>query len=182
MLRTISLVALLSLSACATATRGTHERVMINSEPAGAAAITDLKASAKQSFEDGTTSDFYGCSPTPCSINLPRKSSPVVDMTLDGHQPIKFKILSTWETGSSSVPAGAIISGTARGTYVRVGEPNLLKRIPISGGMFTTGLVTWGVGPVVDLATGSNRSLSPNPVTVFFAPDPQSSNAEETGE
>ena len=154
------------ITACATATRGTHEMVRVNSVPEGASAISNLKAPRLQTFQDGTMSPFYGCAPTPCGINLPRKSDPVVEVSKDGHESIKFKIVSTWETASASVPPGAIVSGTPRKSHVIAGKPDALKRIPIQGASITGGLVTLGAGSVLDYASGANLSLSPNPVTV----------------
>ena len=156
----------LCLSACATATRGSHEMVRINSLPEGATAISDLKASKQQSYQDGTVSAYYGCAPTPCGINLPRKSDPVISVSKDGYEPIKFKIVSTWETGSASVSSGAIVSGVPTGSHVIAGKPEALKRIPIQGASMTGGLFTLGAGSVLDYASGANFSLSPNPVTV----------------
>ena len=170
-LKTIFALLVLTLtSACATATRGSHEMIQINSVPEGAAAITDFKAKRLQTFKDGTQSEYWGCAPTPCGINLPRKSAPVVDVSLDGFKSIKFKIVSTWETGASSVPSGAIVAGTQRGSHVIAGKPDVLKRIPIQGASVTGGVATLGAGSVLDYVSGANLSLSPNPVTVILAP------------
>lgn len=172
----------LSVSACATATRGTHANVRITSEPPNARAISDLKATELQTYEDGFQSQYYGCAPTPCSINLPRRSSPVIDVSKEGYDPIKFKIVSTWETGSASVRSGSIVAGMPPGSHVVVGDPSLLQRVPIQGGVLTSGLFTYGIGPVVDIASGANLSLSPNPVTVFLAPTIDSTNDPEGSE
>lgn len=170
----------LYLPACATATRGTHERVMINSEPPGATAVSDVKAAKPMTYDDGQTYDFLGCAPTPCGINFSRRSEPVINVWMKDHQPIKFKVVSTWEAGSSSIREGAIVSGTPRGSYVVVGKPDIFKTIPVGGGMLTSGLISWGVAPAIDLTTGANRSLSPNPVTVFLAPDPNYQPVDES--
>lgn len=158
-------------TACATATRGTHEMVRVISVPEGAVAISNLKAPRTQTFNDGTSSDYYGCAPTPCGINLPRKSDPVIHVAKDGYESIKFKVVSTWETGSASVAPGAIVSGTPTRSHVIAGQPDALKRIPIQGASITGGLFTLGAGSVLDYAVGANLSLSPNPVTVKLVPE-----------
>ena len=154
--------------ACATTTRGTHENVFIESSPPGATAMTKISLQDPISLGDGTESFYLGCAPTPCSINIPRKKSPIITVSKSGYDPISFLVLSTWETGPSSVAEGSIVAGVPDGSHVIAGKADLSKRIPIAGGMWSTGLVTYGVGPVVDLATGANRSLSPNPVTVIL--------------
>ena len=169
----IHILAILALglwvSGCATATRGTHERVDIISVPEGASAQSDMKSKKALTYDDGTKSDYLGCAPTPCSINFPRRANTVVTMTKAGYDPIKFKVISTWETGSSAVRAGSVVAGLPTGSHVVAGKTDLLKRIPVAGGMLTSALF-YGVGPVVDIASGANLSLSPNPVTVYLAP------------
>ena len=144
--------------------------VQVSSVPEGASAISNLKAKRSQTFQDGTKSEYFGCAPTPCGINLPRKSDPVVEVRKSGYKPIKFKIVSTWETGAASVPTGAIIAGTQSGSHVIAGKPDVLKRIPIQGASITGGVFTLGAGSVLDYVSGANLSLSPNPVTVKLAP------------
>ncbi len=158
------------LSGCATATRGTHERVSIVSVPDGAKAQSDMMSRKSLVYDDGTESNYFGCAPTPCSINFPRRANTVVTMSKPGYDPIKFKVISTWETGSAALRAGSIVAGLPTGSHVVAGKTDLLKRIPINGGMLTSALF-YGVGPVVDIASGANLSLSPNPVTVYLAPE-----------
>lgn len=154
------------LGACATATRGTHEIVKINSEPSGAKAISNISNTTKNSNLDG----FYGCEPTPCEINFSRREEPVISIEKDGYQAIKFKLVSSVATSSSAVPVGAIVAGTQRGSHVVAGSPELLKRIPVGGASIFGGVMSFGAGSIVDIATGAGLSLSPNPVTVFLVP------------
>lgn len=168
-------------TACATATRGTHERVRIISVPEGAMAQSDMKSKKMLTYADGTESEYIGCAPTPCNINFSRRANTVVTMTKPGYDTIKFKVISTWETGSSAVKAGTIVAGLPTGSHVVAGKTDLLKRIPVHGGMFASSIF-YGVGPVMDIATGANLSLSPNPVTVYFAPSnsiPNENKADE---
>jgi len=152
-------------TACATATRGTHEMVKINSEPAGATAISNIPAGKSKKQING----YLGCSPTPCGINFSRKSAPVVEISKTGYTPIKFKIISSNATSYTSVKTGAVVAGTQEGSHVVAGSPDLLKRIPIGGAVIWGGFWSMGGGLVLDAATGAGRSLSPNPVTAFLA-------------
>ncbi len=154
------------LSGCATATRGSHEVIKIGSEPIDATAMTDLPSRGKKALNG-----FYGCAPTPCTIDLPRKSSPVVTISKPGYQPIKFVITSSVATSATSLPQGTIVSGLPPGSYVRVGDSDFLKTIPIGGAIIAGGVMSFGAGAVLDLAVGANKNLVPNPVTVFLAPD-----------
>jgi len=174
---TLCLSALI-LSGCATATRGTHERVMINSEPIGAQALWNIPSNSAKNTIEG----FIGCDPTPCGLNLPRKSAPVITVSKDGYQAIKFKIVSSNATSATSVPTGSIVAGIAPGSYVQAGSPDLLKRIPVGGAIIAGGLFSLGGGLILDAATGAGRSLSPNPVTAFLAPLPETQSPTETSD
>ncbi len=154
------------MSACATATRGTHEMVNINSEPAGARVVSDIPNKTPKNNFDG----YYGCEPTPCGINISRRAAPVLTVEKDGYESIKFKIVSSNATSATSVPTGAVVAGTQEGSHVVAGSPELLKRIPVGGAIIFGGLMSAGGGIILDAATGAGRSLSPNPVTAFLAP------------
>ena len=160
----------LFLSGCATATRGTHEMVKISSEPSGSRAISNIPNKTQNSNLDG----FYGCEPTPCSINFSRRAEPVISIEKEGYKDIKYKIVSSIATSSSSVPRGSIVAGTQKGSHVVAGSPEFLKSIPVRGASIFGGVMSLGAGTVLDVATGAGLSLSPNPVTVFLAPETHS--------
>lgn len=177
-MKNLSLLIFLSLpllNACATATRGTHEMVVINSNPVGATAISDIASTSPKNTING----FIGCEPTPCGLNISRKAAPVINISKEGHQSIKFKIVSSNATSATSVPTGAIVAGIAPGSYVQAGSPDLLKRIPVGGAIIAGGLFSLGGGLVLDAATGAGRSLSPNPVTAYLAPLTQSETTKQ---
>lgn len=161
-----SVIALFSLTACATVTQGANEGLRIESVPPGAMALTNIKSEGRHAVNG-----YVGCSPTPCSISISRKTSPTITVTLADHQPIKFKVTSAVATSSTSVPTGSLVAGLPPGSHVVAGQADLLKRIPVGGRVFFGGVMTLGVGTILDVAvTGANKNLSPNPVTVFLAP------------
>lgn len=165
----------LSLSACATLTRGTHEMVKISSEPAGAKAVSDILSKNKENTLDG----YLGCKPTPCGINLPRKSTPVITVSKVGYQTIQFKLVSTNATSKSTTPEGTIIAGIPPGSYAQAGTPEFLKSIPVGGAIILGGIQTFGVSALIDAGTGAGRSLSPNPVTAFLTPLPKTKSLQD---
>jgi len=166
------------ISGCATATRGTHEVVKINSEPTGARVISDIPNKTKKNNFEG----YYGCEPTPCGINISRRAAPVLKIEKEGYESIKFKIVSSNATSATSVKTGAVVAGTQEGSHVVAGDPEFLKRIPVGGAIIFGGLMSLGGGLVLDAATGAGRSLSPNPVTVFLAPtSPQNTPIKQEG-
>jgi len=166
----------LSLSACATLTRGTHEVVTINSEPVGAKVVSDIQSKTETNTIDG----YLGCDPTPCGINLPRKSNPLITVSKAGYQSIKFKLISTNATSKSTTPEGTIIAGIPSGSYVQAGKPAFLRSIPVGGFIVLDAVQTLGVSAIVDATSGAGRSLSPNPVTAFLAPLSDTKPAQES--
>ena len=85
--------------ACATTTRGTHENVLIDSSPPGATAMTKISLQDPISLGDGTESFYLGCAPTPCSINIPRKKSPIITVSKSGYDPISFSFCQHGKRG-----------------------------------------------------------------------------------
>lgn len=160
------LLFVLLISGCATATRGTHEVVKIESEPPGATILTDIETTNKSLSLDGV----YGCRPTPCSLNIPRRSNTVVTASKPGYQPIKFRIVGSVATASSALRTGTVVAGLPPGSYVVSGSPDVLKRIPSGMQVVAGGIMTMGATSVVDVTTGANLNLSPNPVTIVLAP------------
>jgi hypothetical protein len=110
-----------SLGGCATVTRGTTDKVQILSDPPGAAVTTSID---KQ------------CAPTPCVLEMPRKSDFTVTISKPGYAKetvaVKSKLSSRGGVGMAA---------------------NML----LPGG--TIGLVT-------DVVTGAGLDHDPNPVRV----------------
>lgn len=156
----------IGFTACATVTQGMNEGLRVESVPPGATALTDI-----ESRSNNAINGYVGCSPTPCSISISRKSDPVIRVSLDGYAPIKFKVTSAVATSSTSVPTGSLVAGLPTGSHVIAGQADFLKRIPVGGRVVAGGLMTFGLSTIVDVGiTGANKNLSPNPVTVFLAP------------
>lgn len=99
--KNLLILSLLTLSACATASQGTKQKITVNSSPQNAEVIT---------------SHGYGCDETPCSFYVPRNSSFEMKISKPGfsNKTVKIEtILSGVGTAKSlgSVLLGGVIAG-----------------------------------------------------------------------
>ena len=92
----------LSLSACASVTRGTKQTFYIQSDPSGG---------------EVTTSSGEKCV-TPCKLKLPRKTEFTAAITLPGYKPGKAQVNSTVGAGGVGGTAGNILLGGIIGIAV----------------------------------------------------------------
>ena len=118
----------LSMSACATAIRGTTTEFSVATEPSGASVTTDLETFASRQntmrlkrsgdYDEATAEpEFYTCAPTPCSFEVSRRSEFLVTVNLDGYHPATVQVTSGFgEQGQAVSTAGAI--AVASGAYL----------------------------------------------------------------
>jgi hypothetical protein len=86
-----------SSAACATITRGTKEDWAVQTDPVGAAVKTD---------------HGYSCSPTPCTIKLPRKNEFEVTVTKAGYKPYTARITNGISgKGTAGLVGNAVVGG-----------------------------------------------------------------------
>lgn len=184
-----------SLSACATASRGSSTNLIVNTDPIGAKATTYLvkdkprglsrddilKIRAGLETEPKYKQQF--CDPTPCGIELPRKSTLPILITKKGYLPQIVMIshihrkemqkITARNTGIATVASGVTGGGIAYGFGSMFGAT-------ASAGTVATGVVVFaipavGIGLIsagVDSNTGANFDLYPNPVQVQLYPMP----------
>lgn len=144
----------LTLSACASITRGTSEAVVFDSEPSGAEmrSIVDYPCGGPCPARDqslGSNAPYVekvqtpvvhgpACV-TPCTIEVARNQELVVTFTKPGYEPQTVKL-------------GRAVSG--------------------KGGIATAGNIIAGgaVGLVADAATGASTDHTPNPLKVVLVP------------
>jgi len=100
-----AILAALTLSACASITRGTKEAFVIETNPPGVHA--DL-------------SNGFDCT-TPCSIRLPRRSNFVVTLTKDGYETVTANITNTTSGAGAAGMAGNVLVGGIIGVAVDAG-------------------------------------------------------------
>jgi|SRR5579872_1444285 len=94
---------LLCLGACATVTRGTSTDFKVSSTPPGA---------------DFKTSTGFACSPTPCSVKLPRKTAFDATVTLAGYKPQTVHIQSKVSGGGTAGFVGNAVAGGVVGMVI----------------------------------------------------------------
>ena len=116
-LSAVALIAL-SLSACATVTRGTKQKMQFISAPTGA---------------DVTTTTGVKCV-TPCTVKMRRKDAFSATFTKQGYQPQTAKVLSRFKGGGAAAGAGNILLGGVIGAVVdgTNGSLNTLTPDPLS--------------------------------------------------
>jgi hypothetical protein len=103
-LRAIALtLAVCSLGACATITRGVHETWSVETDPSGA----HVK-----------TSNGFACDQTPCTFRMERKTEFDVAITKDGYKPYHGHVTHSVSGGGAAGMAGNVILGGVIGAGV----------------------------------------------------------------
>lgn len=150
-------LALLALAGCATMVRGTTEDFRVATTPPGASVTTTLP--------DGE-GGFRGCAPTPCSVEVPRRSEFIARIALPDHQTLRVAVrsggdreavgLATLGTSASVGGTGATAGAMASGYLSALAAP------------FYASLAGIVMTPIVftDASTGALSAVSPNPVDV----------------
>lgn len=121
---------MLSLSACATVTRGTKEAMVIETDPIG----------AQVTISNAHMGGNVTCT-TPCSIEMPRKHGFAVTIEKDGYETVETKIITKVEGAGSAGMAGNVLVGGLIGAGVDAAtgamlgfspNPLTLKMIPVT--------------------------------------------------
>ncbi len=92
-----------SVSGCATITRGSNDVLQVNTTPSGAQV---------------QTSNGFSCSSTPCAIKMPRRSEFVVSISKPGCRPIDVNVTHETNNGGGAAVAGNVLLGGVIGLGV----------------------------------------------------------------
>ena len=95
-IKNLLIVSLLTLSACATASQGTKQKLTINSSPQNAEVIT---------------SHGYGCDGTPCSFYVPRNSSFELKVSKSGFSTKTVKVKTVLSSVGAAKSLGSVVLG-----------------------------------------------------------------------
>jgi hypothetical protein len=109
-----AILAVSSLSACATITRGTKQKFEITSVPPEA---------------DATLSTGQSCK-TPCHLKLKRKTEFTVHITKDGYQPVDVAVIPKMHGGGGAALAGNLVAGGIIGGILDGTNGSLLDLTP----------------------------------------------------
>ncbi|WP_106745592.1 translation initiation factor 2 [Yoonia maritima] len=99
----IILCAAVSVSGCATVTRGTNDVLNVNTTPSGAQV---------------QTSNGFSCASTPCAIKMPRRSEFVVSIAKAGCRPVNVNVTHKTANGGGAALAGNVLVGGVIGLGV----------------------------------------------------------------
>lgn len=107
--------AMLTLSGCATMTRGTHDAFVVQTDPDGASV---------------TTSNGFTCAATPCSMRMLRKSEFDVTITKPGYKTWTGHVTNHVGKGGGGAMAGNILVGGIIGAGVDASNGSMLDLVP----------------------------------------------------
>lgn len=181
------------LSACSTVNRGSKDHLRIDTVPQGAKVTTSVidKSQTKTRknqygrYQDKNAKTLYhSCKPTPCAIELPRHSEFVAKLEHPGYEPVEIFIRSSSLKGGSTSNAAANLATASGSGFALAGMVASMEALFTS--VFTLGTQTVntsgiassgaaaglgvGVGMIaIDMATGANKNLFPNPVVIELA-------------
>jgi hypothetical protein len=117
-------LAVCSLGACATVTRGVHQDWSVDTDPSGA----QVK-----------TSNGFACDKTPCTLRVERKREFDVAITKDGYKPYHGHVFTEISKGGVAGMAGNVVAGGIIGVGVdaMTGSMNSLRPNPLKVKMET---------------------------------------------
>ena len=97
------LIFFIGISACATASQGTKQKITVNSNPQNAEVVT---------------SHGYGCDETPCSFYVPRNSSFEMKVSKAGFSTKKVKVKTIVSgVGAAKSLGSVVLGGVVAGGY-----------------------------------------------------------------
>lgn len=182
------------LSACSTVNRGYKDHFRIDTVPQGASVTTSVIDNTRKKRQknqygryagSNAITQYHGCRPTPCAIELPRRSEFVVTLEHPDYEPTELFVRSTSMKGGTTANAAANIATASGTSFALVGMAasfsaaytpllSLGTQSVNASGIATTGATAGlgiGVGMIaIDIATGANLNLFPNPVVIELAP------------
>ena len=97
--------AAVGLSGCATITRGTHDSLVIETDPVGAKVTSTLGPA-------------FACDSTPCSIRAKRNAEFDLTITKPGYKPLTVHISHKVSGGGGAAMAGNVLVGGIIGAVV----------------------------------------------------------------
>lgn len=95
-IKNLSFIAIITISACATASQGTNQRITVRSDPQNAEVIT---------------SHGYGCDETPCSFYVPRNRSFEMKISKPGFSTKTVKVDTIISSIGAAKSLGSVVLG-----------------------------------------------------------------------
>lgn len=151
----VALPTLFLLTGCMSIAGSDHQLVLIETEPAGAQAVS---------------AEGERCT-TPCELELPRVKAQAVWVEKPGFQPVEVPLTGErWRRGIATSVAGNLAFGTA----VAVAGAAMIIYGDLEGGAGLAGTgvaIALGGGVKADADNGVLLKLTPNPIRVVLVPE-----------
>jgi len=169
------------LGGCATVVRGTSQPFKVATEPPGATVTTTRET--KNSRQERTKSpnlaiDTYGCTPTPCEFDIPRRSTFIAKIEKPDYIPVYVTVRSQAMTKTiAEGTTGAAMTTVAGSAIWIAAEGGVGMLLPTAVAAGVTGTVALGVGApliAIDAVSGSMLNLYPNPLSLKLVPKTES--------
>ncbi len=194
---TILLAASIMLGACATMERGSRDTFIVYTSPIAASVTTDMpienpsgeipsgeipsgkNPSGENPASNNQKDKYFGCAPTPCAINMPRKYGFSVLITKDGYRPQSYAVESLRYKELVKRNAQAVVGTTISAGAISGASIITLDAILAGAGGVTTGTAATaiamaalpvaalgGMSMAVDAGSGANLDFYPNPMSI----------------
>jgi len=172
----------ITLGACATIERGSRDTFIVYTSPIAANVTTDMpieNPSGENPSSKNQEDSYFGCAPTPCAINMPRKYGFSVLISKDGYRPQSYAVESLRykelvKRNAQAVVGTTISAGAIAGTSIATLDAILVGVGGASTGVAVSALAVTvlpvaavgGLSLAVDADTGANRDFYPNPMSI----------------
>lgn len=172
------------LSSCATVTKGSHEDILVITEPPGAKAESDILIDPER-----PDNGYRGCEPTPCIITLGRRQEAVIDIhhkdfapfetavftdireVRDRREKTRETILNENQKAGAGWTAG-YLAGASLTEFGTIILPSTGPAVVLLGSAFYTTAGSYALlADATDTLTGASNSLYPNPLAVRLTKD-----------
>lgn len=169
---------------CATVTKGTHEQLLVVSDPPGASAFTDVPVNRRDLSEG-----YIGCEPTPCTIRLPRRAEAVIEIQHPDFAPYEAAVFSDnravrerrEKDRQALLSDNAKLASGVSSAYFVAGSLDAFGTVILpatgAGVLLLSSTIVMGagagtlVGDATDTLSGASNSLYPNPLAVRLVKD-----------
>jgi len=159
--------------------RGTKDDMVVKPEPPGARVSTTLETpeSLRARRKDSAAEPvYYGCSATPCAIEMPRKADFLLTIEKPGFEPVTIAVegklgkrgLTANVAQGTSALVIAGLTGAWAANFSLLGSASAGAGAGAGAAAATAGVLLVPLG--VDAATGSMLNHNPNPIELVLPP------------
>ena len=180
-----------ALAGCATMSRGSHATYLVQTIPPGASVTTDLplENGSGQAGPDPEDAGYYGCAPTPCSFQVPRRSDFNILVFKPGFQPFTWAVTKmrnkefAKKTDAANLKTASAASAGNLAVALATTSGGGIAAAPAAAGI--AGYFVLAAEPLyfagngLDLASGALVELYPNPLNVKLAKEQSAENTKE---